>query len=298
MSTADRVGEVQPLQISAPKVDFYTATVRARAGKGATMAHAERIFLEDIGNYWGGAFMHISSFDDLKSAPKTNRYQIGVEDKLTGARFSVGGDTETIRLEASGVVCDKLRSMIFADGQDALTKVIFYENQNCTRIDVALDFNHPIPPYFVANNRLETRIKGESYNVSETGWTFYIGSFSSDRLTRIYLYEHPHPRCNQTRVEYQLRDTYANAARENISGGGSLVDLSRRLSNTFGLGIVSELQNAQDYGTFRASASKSPNPDTLKWAWDTVYPALVRLVRDGGFNIELFAEAIRNAAND
>lgn len=294
----NRVGGVEPLRISAPKIDFYTATVKCRAGKGATMAHAERLFLEDVGNYWGGAFAHITSFQDLTPCEKTTRYQIGLMDTLTGVKFGIGGDTETIRLEATGIVCDKLRSMSYADGSTTLDKILSFEGQNPTRLDIALDFNYPIPPYFVCETRLPTRIKGERYDVSETGWTFYIGSFSSDRLCRIYLYQSPHPRCNNTRVEYQLRDTYADAGRKAISGVGGLGSLSKRLSNTFGIQIVSELQDASDYGTFRASSSKSPNPQTLRWAWDTVYPALVRLVREGDFSIELFADAIRKAASE
>lgn len=297
MSGNGRVGDVQPLKISTPKVDFYTATTRARAGKGATTEYAERTFVQDIGNLWGGVFSHISSYDDFTQGDKQPRYTLSLRDGLTGVQFGVGGTTETIRLDASGVPCERLRGMVYADGSTALDRVILATNQNTTRLDICADFDHPVPPHFIWENSGTIRIKAGAFEFSETGWTYYVGSRGSDRFAKIYLYESPHPRCKQTRVEYQLRDDYANAARESLSNGETLERLYKRTTNTFGVRLVQEILDTGDYGKFTASRAKNPDPDTLKWAWDTCFPALVRLVRDGDFNIELYAQAVREKAS-
>jgi len=292
-----RVGGFQPLEISTPKVDFYTATTRARAGKGATTEHAERTFVQDIGNLWGGVFSHVSSFDDFTAGDHQPRYVLSLKDRLTGVQFGVGGTTETIRLDASGTVCDRLRGMVYADGSNALERVIKSGNQNATRLDLCADFNHPIPPYFIYEKSGTPRIKAGTMEYSETGWTYYVGSRGSDRFAKIYLYDEPHPRCNATRCEFQFRDTYANAARDEIEAGVTLETLYKRACNTFGISILQEMLETGDYGKFTASRAKTPDPDTLRWAWNTAFPALVRLVRDGDFNIEAFANAVREKAN-
>lgn len=291
-----RVGEFQPLEISAPKVDFYTATTRSRAGKGATTAHAERTFIEDIGNLWGGVFSHVTAFDDFTAGEHQPRYNLSLKDKLTGVQFGIGGSTETVRLDASGTVCERLRELAYSDGTNALDRIISAGNQNATRLDVCADFNHPIPPYFIYERSGTPRIKAGTMEYSETGWTYYIGSRGSDRFAKIYLYDQPHPRCTSTRVEFQFRDVYANAARDEIKSGTSLETLYKRACNTFGIELLQEMLSSGDYGRFTASRAKTPDPDTLRWAWNTAFPALVRLVRDGDFNIELYARAIREKA--
>lgn len=289
-----RVGQFQPLAISAPHVDWFSATVKTRAGKAATTQHAIDCFMSELRGRWGGAFAHVTTINDLEPHIPMKRYWVGFQDRLTGAVFSIGGNTETVRIELTGQSCEAARWLTRHDGIPLLNCIINYRDQNTTRLDVCADLSYPVPPLYIAENRPPSRITISDIRATEDGWTVYIGSRESARCCRVYLYKQPHPRSGSSRIEFQLRDEYAEQYAQQLRSGQPQSSLYKRLVNTFSITFAAELLDSADYGKFTASKKKSPAPSKLRWLYEQVVPAISRMVKEDGFEIEDLINAINN----
>lgn len=177
-------------------------------------------------------------------------------------------------LQISGQGCAELRKLGLLD------EIITTYFRQLTRFDVASDIKTDISPFeFLPEAEIPARISSRDKIETKTGKTFYVGSLKGAEYTRIYRYNHPHPRADLLRVETVYRhDNAKDAASIYLQAGFSplVVRTKNRLNITHPLyEFDPDAPRAQFY---RADTGQA---NTLRWLQTSVRSAFKRLVQDG-----------------
>jgi hypothetical protein len=195
----------------------------------------------------------------------------------------------TSLLEITGKGCDYLR----ASGW--LEPLLRDFSEDCTRIDIAVDFESDLDPRIFASERSVGRFQSHEVKVSSTGITVYIGSKDSARYARIYRYYHPHPRHNLLRVEHVYKGEYTIPVIKSVLDDGIEV-CAVTSGNTFGWAhsLWQDAVSDKALNTkFRVNIRETRQGSTDRWLLKSVYPCLESMIRKGNREmVEFFHKKI------
>src|SRR5688572_29686292 len=127
-----------------------------------------------------GLFNYMVRFDDI------------------GCTFMSGDKSEVSVVQFSGQGCKWMRDNGLMEG------ALHAWQDRTTRIDIANDFITDADPEIVARNLQNRRFKTSSHETSDTGSTWYVGSYKSDRYAAVYRYSDKLLRGNTLRIEYRF----------------------------------------------------------------------------------------------
>jgi DNA relaxase NicK len=179
-------------------------------------------------------------------------------------------------IEVSGAHCGRLSASEWVQTLAAW-------QGNISRLDVAVDMACDITPRDFARDAKDSAVKTRSQFVSSTGETVYLGSRSSERYTRIYRYNAPHPRAHLLRAEFQLKHDYANAAALALVDGESLNGIAAELGRVFGFAHPCWPGDPNPVPLVVHSHAQSGN--TVHWLTNTIAPLLRRLERENKLDV-------------
>jgi hypothetical protein len=179
-----------------------------------------------------------------------------------------------ILIEMSGVGCQTAR--LFASLEDLALDV----SESVTRIDLTADITCDTAPKDFVAAGYSARFKSSGAQLSESGQTFYIGSWKSNRFARVYRYAAPHPRSTELRVEHVFRDESATSALSFLAENG-LTGALAGCGEIFGWKHESWIP-ASAVPDDRMVANRDPKSDrdTVFWIYRSVVPALARLLAE------------------
>lgn len=254
------------LSVSIPRTQIYSWVVKDETGTVKRMYEARERKMFNL----------ISGSPDLKESGGRAPFNRSYHSKAWGFTVFESDRLPYSLVEFTGTGCEKLRDFGWLEG------VIADWKDRLTRIDLACDIATDINPITFMRGRNETKFTSESQVVSESGITCYVGSKVSDRYTRVYRYNPPHPRSDLLRIEFVLKSDYARKSAE-IFVDTPLHELVKGLFNTFGW---------EDFGSLIAgngvSLLSTPKENhqgkTERWLLTQVLPALQRLSESG--NVE------------
>jgi len=159
-----------------------------------------------------------------------------------------------------------------------------------TRIDIASDMLCNTNPLEFAALRNDGRFKSHSEFVSESGTTAYVGSRTSNRYARVYRYNPPHERAHLLRAEHVLKAEDAKATAHQILSAG-LPAVTVALGEAFGWTHADWTPKDVQAAELKAWRPERHAGKTLFWLNCAVAPALVRLARETGFDVQEWLKA-------
>lgn len=162
--------------------------------------------------------------------------------------------------------------------------------ERLTRIDVASDMLCDTNPLEFAALRDAGRFKSHSEFVSESGTTAYVGSRTSDRYARVYRYNPPHERAHLLRAEHVLKAEQAKATAQAILSDG-LPAVTVALGSAFGWSHAQWTPADVTEAEITVWRAERHAGKTLFWLNSAVAPAIIKLVRESGFDVD---EWVRN----
>lgn len=164
-----------------------------------------------------------------------------------------------------------------------------------TRIDIAHDIHNPdaaITPASIVRGSIS---KSRSEMHSETGDTYYLGSFKSDAMTRVYMYNKPNPRAGVPRVEHQFRRKYAQQVARLVAQG-RMYDVYETRNKALSLSTDASATDAHTTTRFVQPVRSDDDSKKAAWILKSVRPTLCRLLREGVIKAsELFDEETANS---
>lgn len=223
----------------------------------------------------GWVWNEMKELTDLRSVQAQKGYSLAVQCPLAGMRMDARTNGATL-VTWSGSGCEWLRA------RGLLSQTLTLGASKASRLDIALDRPTTYRPTDIINVK-ERGIKYVcSLWISPEGETVYIGSMSSDRFARLYVYDDPaHERKGVLRLEVVFRDKIAKLNCQRVLDGKIMSILHSEVERLEipqmleGARIsTSELERLKSYVKMR-------NPNTVKWIDDAVIPALIRLENDG-----------------
>jgi len=199
----------------------------------------------------------------------------------SGVRIFGAPQISHVLVEITGTGCKTLRE----HGQ--LEEILSLVSGRVSRVDLAVDIETATPVAEFASLRAVERFKAISDIRSETGDTYYVGSWKSDRFARVYRFAPPHPRSDKLRVEHVYRRDAAKAFAKvllaggyaaTVAGAGMVYGWSHPVWNT---GEVEPLIAVS--GQARKTAK-----NTVNWLYDTVASSIAKQVKLGNIDFEDF----------
>jgi len=154
-------------------------------------------------------------------------------------------------------------------------------------LDIAIDFQTNVTPSQFCSSGYNERFKSRGTFNSPDGSTEYVGSPKSDRFSRIYRYNKPHPRSEFLRIEAVLRGNYAKAAAKTLSHS-DISDLASQLGNSFMWRHPLWNVSSPSDGKLAFARDEKGDASSLFWLARQVKPALIRLGREKVINLEEF----------
>jgi len=193
-----------------------------------------------------------------------------------------------ILIEMTGLGCQT------AWARHDLVELMATVNASVTRVDLTADLLTAISPGAFVGEGYSQRFKSVSSMVSESGETWYIGSWKSDRFARVYRYAPPHPRADKLRVEHVFRDNAATVCCQTIAREGFLKTMAM-VGATFQwqhpAWAEAHFDTAERLVTARDPKSSR---DSVHWVYSQVVPALTRLLVSGRLDWSEFLGTMYN----
>lgn len=215
-------------------------------------------------------------------APYSARW--GREDG--GVSIFAGPACPHILIEITGRGCETVRA------HSALEGLLNLVQQRATRLDVACDIRCETKPHTFAQKRDVNRFKSITDMRSETGDTFYVGSFKSDRFARVYRFAEPHPRAQLLRIEHVYRrDNAKKLVAEILSSG--LTAAAAGCGVAFGWSH--ELWDTSNVtpATIKAGQKRKSGKDTVRWLYGVVTQSVIKQVKAGNLDFDEWVEHMR-----
>lgn len=185
--------------------------------------------------------------------------------------------------EISGQGCDWLYQ------RGDLLRLLSIVHTRLTRIDIACDMEVATSPEEFVNQREMKRFKASSHVKEESGETRYVGSRKSNRFTRVYRYNDPHPRSHLLRCEYELHSEDAKHTGLAVLKDG-LESVAVKLGEDFGWKHPDWERTLAQPAELTAYRAERGQGKTLFWLANTVAPLLQKLHRDGVLDVQEFFE--------
>lgn len=219
----------------------------------------------------------LESYPDWIEGGGNRIFNRRIRSKLGGFMIFWNPDKNFSLIEFSGTGVQELRE------HKALFPIVKQYGEFLTRIDLATDWETSVTPKEFAEYRESGRFTTYTEMSSETGDTYYVGSFKSDRFARVYRYSPPHPRHALLRREFVLRGAYAKQAASDLQRV-RIREYLASLDRTFGfchrLSLRSETSKK-----VHAPARASSMGSTERWLFSQVLPACKKLIDDGNTDI-------------
>lgn len=213
----------------------------------------------------------------------TGFYKHRLRCPITGMTISWSPYNQYSLVELSGQAVDKI--LLHMNVSD----LVLASNGRATRVDLAVDFECDISPSEFVAERGNSRIIDTGNRYSATGETEYIGSRSSDRMSRVYRYYPPHPRAHLLRVEGEFKGDSAKAvAAELLSSDLIHVTASAHIPFAWQHPIWNVEKMA--LSKIPARAYDREGAGTLKWLEDSVAPALRRAHTTGLIDLAMWLD--------
>lgn len=218
-----------------------------------------------------------SSYPDWIEGGGNRIFNRKIRSKTGGFTIFWNPDKNFSLVEFSGTGVQELRE------QSMLFPIVKSYGEFLTRIDLATDWETEVSPKEFAECREIGRFTTYTDMSSETGDTYYVGSWKSDRYAKIYRYSEPHPRHPFLRREYVLRGEYAKAAASDLQSMRIREYLSN-LDQTFGFNHRLSLKS-ETSKKVNAPTRGSKMGSTERWLFSQVLPACKKLIDDGNTEI-------------
>jgi len=185
---------------------------------------------------------------------------------------------DTILIEISGEGCKTLRK------HDSLEEVLAKGAERLSRIDLAVDIVTAVTPQAFAEERDVKRFKNTSDIKSETGDTYYVGSWKSKRFARVYRYSKPHPRSASLRVEHVFRGRAAKEfGRALLAGGYASAVLS--VGRVYGWShSIWEPEKVEPI-KFTSGQVRKTDKNTVFWLYGAVASAMAKAIQRGDVDL-------------
>ena len=196
-----------------------------------------------------------------------------------------------VLVEITGTGCKTLRS------HDALESILSLVAARVSRIDMAVDIECNTKPTEFAEQRNVERFKSISNTQSETGDTYYVGSWKSDRFARVYRFAPPHPRSKTLRVEHVYKAAAAKAyARTILSSGSAAAAAGSGLvwgwsHPEWNTGDITPMETV-------SGQTRKTNKNTVNWLYDTVASSVVKQVKKGDLDLEDYIQYLRKIVDN
>lgn len=222
-------------------------------------------------------------------APKKKHFVEGLlYNHHTGIWISHNG---LILIEHTGQGCDYLEE------NGLLEQVISDNADTCTRIDIASDIMTPIDPITFAEARQSAATRSYKIEKSGHGVTVNLGAKTSERHTKVYRYDPPHPRSAFLRIEYTYHREDAKIISRMLRDGTKIADISVLSGKRYGWKHESYKPHkpATDE-EIKAWRPERKGGKTVFWLHNQVIPAIVKQAELGNLDIEDFIAEIRRKA--
>jgi len=179
-----------------------------------------------------------------------------------------------VLVEFSGIGCDFLRA------SGVFESVLAAARDKVTRLDVACDMLTDTKPLTFSEARSNKRFKSGGHQFSDQGETVYVGSQKSNRFTRVYRYNPPHPRSNFLRCEMVVRDQEAKDTANAVLVHG-VEQTAAALGSVFGWEHPDWKLNPPTELELKAFRPDRHGGKTEYWLHSQVMPAVEKLWKDG-----------------
>ena len=266
------------------KVDYLSFTLPLNLGGVGHGENVEREIASKMLFYGLDTLVDILA---MSKAPTRNNgrkwYGCGVHWKDNNVSIWWGGVANHTLIELSGVSCQMLR-----DGE-AMMPTIKAMNERTTRVDLAVDFPDGVTPADFVASKKQNRFKVTQTNDEDTGLTQYVGSRKSDRYSRVYRFNEPHPRAGVLRVEHVLRGRYSKILSTGLIST-SIAEQVAILGNTFGWTHESWKPETVTDGKLRAKRHDKDDASTLRWLIKAVAPSLAKSHNSGLIDLHDFID--------
>lgn len=194
------------------------------------------------------------------------RFNQGVRFDDAGLSLLWGDKPDVTLAQFSGQGCKFLRD------NDLIEGVLNAWLDKITRIDLAIDFESDADPEDVARQLSNKRFKTDAHEKSNTGVTWYVGSYKSDRFARVYRYSDKLKRGNTIRIEYQFSDGAARHASANILDKG-IIMVMEELHNLYGW-RHSDVVFDREHAKYQSPPRPKTRAGKEYWLREQVLPSL------------------------
>lgn len=249
------------------KIDWFSFTYESGPVPDVNIHKFRQCLLERLPDYIDKKYV------DFESAIKRKGFSVGAAiGKHTYAFLATSG---LILIEHTGQGCSLLEQ------EGMLLDLIAAYADRATRLDVATDILTDTRPSEFCEKMGGGKTQTRGSIVSPTGDTEYIGSQKSDRWTKVYRYNAPHPRSRFLRIEYTYKGKEAKIACEQLTQIG--VDEFAVMSGNrykWGHPCYKPHEGATDaiLGAWRPDRKQGK---TARWLLTQAAPAMARMLHEG-----------------
>lgn len=222
-------------------------------------------------------------------APKKKHFMEGLMyDNHTGIWLSRNG---LILVEHTGKGCDYLEQ------ENLLESVIKDHAERCSRIDIASDILTDTQPLEFCDERDSKSTRSYKIEKSGHGFTVNLGAKTSERHTKVYRYDPPHPRSDFLRIEYTYHRQDAKIISRMLRDGSSIADIAVLSGKRYQWKHEAYKPHipATD-AEIKAWRPERKGGKTLFWLHSQVIPAIAKEVQSGNLDLEEFIAELRKKA--
>lgn len=266
--------------MTTPIVDYFSFTVPIPC----LMSQWETADRLQMGNLFDDRTSDLlelfASQTNWREFKQSGRFPRGIRFTDIGMTYAEGDKSDVSLIQLSGEGCQWMRD------NNCLELVLETWKDRATRIDVAIDFVSSVDPRDFATMLSNKRFKAEAMEKSNTGITYYIGSYKSDRFARVYRYTPETGRRQTLRLEYQFGNDAAKHCAEMCCNEG-VFDVAIQLGNYYGWEHPDYILEKTDTKFSSPSRPKTRVGKEL-WLRKQVIPSLIKEVENGNREIVLW----------
>lgn len=249
------------------KIDWFSFTFESGPVPDVNVHKFRKLMLERLPDYIDKKYV------DFDSAVRRKGFSVGAAiGRHTYCYMATSG---LILIEHTGQGCGLLEE------EGMLLDLIAAYADRATRIDVATDIMSDVRPSeftaLMGGGKTQTR----SSITSPSGDTEYIGSQKSDRWTKVYRYNAPHPRYKFLRIEYTYKGKEAKLACNQLVKVG--VDEFAIISGNryrWGHKCYKPHEGASE-AILAAYRPDRKQGKTARWLLSQAAPAMARMLHEG-----------------
>lgn len=206
-----------------------------------------------------------------------------------GVRIFAAPQIAHVLVECTGTGCKTLRK------HNKLEEVLEVVQGRVSRLDLAVDIVTDTAPHQFTANRDVERFKTIDDHRSETGDTYYVGSWKSERFAAVYRYAPPHPRSDTLRVEHRFRRDAAKQAARTILQHGYAATV-RACGDIYGWSHPVWIPEQVAPASLKVSRMKHESTKTVNWLYGAVTSAAIKAAKRTDIDLEEWFQHIRDAS--